>query len=1281
MFTSLALLPSANAQSQSASVTGILTDSSGGAVVGAKVQLTNDLTKQASEFPTDTGGRFQFQVEPGDYTLHVAQTGFKAYEQKINVVPEERFALPEIKLTVGDVATTVDVQAEIAHVQTETSDKTIVVNEQQIEDTTSAGRNYLELLRSLPGTFVGTTTDGRGGAQSPGGLGNNGIVVNGGAGTFLVSLNGIASQDSGNPAGTGGYQAPSVDAIGEVQVMVSNYTAEYGVRNGGTMNIVIKNGTNQFHGTGYYYLRHEEFDSNEWFNNKNTETINGIPGQATPKPLYRYQNPGGTFGGPVYIPHHFNTNRNKLFFFYSEDDLFHKGTYGPNHYTMPTALERQGNFSQSDTTAGVQIPVYNPLAGTTANPILFPNYIVPPSQISAQGYAILNLFPMPCGGAVCNTSNGEDPTGNRAYNYTNSFNLTTPERDRILRVDAPIGKTTSFYVSALQDYVATQGGNAALGASGEGWGQFQNTYKIPNESIAVNVVHTFKPNLINELNAGINRAHQISAANNNNSCTSSSPSILQGQGGALPYACSQLSDPNFVGPNGQQVANTLPNLFPGANTLGILPNISFGTGGGFTAQSAGQTINDVPSFGFDARWPFTGTDQLTSITDTTTWIKGKHTIKGGIYIEHDSRNVAVYDEWGPEGTAWFGSDRANASDTNYPYANALIGSMFAYGQDNEKLVNHSRYTTTEFFLQDTWKATRRLTLDYGLRIQSIGQETDPGSTVGFFKTSAYNPKAAGQLLFPTCTISASSTGCPKTDLAAINPVTGKEYPYSLVGTFDPASYAAGSYPYSGLVNYPGSFWNRGKPDLGPRIGFAYDLFGDGKTAIRGGFGIFYGRASSVDQIAAPSSGGGGPAEVAPQFLAPAYIYPTFSSLQGTAASYSPESVYGGTQNILNPQTLQWSFGVQRDIGKGTILDVSYLGWVTHHNYNISGYDLNTVPLLTDWKPTPGPGTNSCGQVIAYLDPTQAAVNPTTCTGGAFLSSSLIRGEVSYEGYNNINVSTNNGESNYNALQVQINKRFGKRLQFSTNYTWARALSYTQSTAAQDIPQYLTYAPTGGIHPHVVNINYGYRLQNGTSLLPDSWKNYVTKLVLDGWNTSGVLTMSDGTWLTVSCSAQSAPIGEWTGTPVDAPSMRCEMNGSLWLPAGATPASVGSTSDPRLWFPLNGGPSVNEASSAFSLPPANSLGIGNLPPAFFLGPGLFNADLSAFKQITLGKETRVLEFRADAFNTLNHFNPNNPATGLTYNFATGAQSGNSTFGQVTSAQNTARHMELSLRLRF
>ena len=183
---------------------------------------------------------------------------------------------------------------------------------------------------TLPGVQTLQSLDYRG--WSGGGIPG----VNGGqTGQIIMNMDGVASQDSGNL--NPGYISPSVDTISEVKLLVSNYTAEYGGRTGGQLTFTTKNGTPQFHGTAYYYFRHEMFDANEWFNNKT----------SVQKPKYRYQNPGGTIGGPLIIPGtRFNKSRQKLFFFFSYDKLYNANTIN-NTYTMPSALERTAIFHRA----------------------------------------------------------------------------------------------------------------------------------------------------------------------------------------------------------------------------------------------------------------------------------------------------------------------------------------------------------------------------------------------------------------------------------------------------------------------------------------------------------------------------------------------------------------------------------------------------------------------------------------------------------------------------------------------------------------------------------------------------------------------------------------------------------------------------------------------------------------------------------------------------------------------------------------------------------------------
>ena len=371
----LATLPAVYGQSVTGQISGNVVDPAGAVIPGVNVLLTNDLSKQVHNFTTDSNGSFVFtSLVPGNYSLKVTQAGFKIYAQTaITVSAQERVDLHEIKLAVGDVTSTVEVQGSSVHVATDSSDRSIGINLQQIVDTPTRGRNPLNLVLTLPGVQTLASGDYRG--WSGGGIPG----VNGGqTGQIVLSLDGATSQDSGNL--NPGYLSPSMDTIGEVKLIVSNYTAEYGGRTGGQLTLITKNGTPKFHGTAYYYWRHEMFNANEWFNNK----LN------VQKPKYRYQNPGGTIGGPLIIPGtRFNKSRTKLFFFFSYDRLFNANTID-NTYTMPSALERAGDFSQTVTTPGALIPVYDP---STQTP--FAGNKVPANLISPQGLAMLNLFPLP----------------------------------------------------------------------------------------------------------------------------------------------------------------------------------------------------------------------------------------------------------------------------------------------------------------------------------------------------------------------------------------------------------------------------------------------------------------------------------------------------------------------------------------------------------------------------------------------------------------------------------------------------------------------------------------------------------------------------------------------------------------------------------------------------------------------------------------------------------------------------------------------------------------------
>ncbi len=280
--------------------------------------------------------------------------------------------------------------------------------------------------------------------------------------------------------------------------------------------------------------------------------------------------------------------------------------------------------------------------------------------------------------------------------------------------------------------------------------------------------------------------------------------------------------------------------------------------------------------------------------------------------------------------------------------------------------------------------------------------------------------------------------------------------------------------------------------------------------------------------------------------------------------------------------------------------------------------------------------------------------------------------VGYAGIAAIPTWTYIGTNNYHSLQVQLNRRVGK-LQWNANYTFSRTTTYS---FAQWVDTSLGKNITN--RPHAVNFNLGYDIP----ILPSLATNRFAKAVLDDWHINGNGAIYSGTPYTVGCSAQNAPIGYWTGTPTGGVPFRCQMGSDIYLASGQVPKA---SEDPGLQVPFN--------PSNFTLPGISSWGIGNTPPSIAYGPGVFNLDFSLAKQFKI-TESKSLELRVETFNTLNHFNPSNPNTSLTYNVAnaitngvidmskvTQAQQTNASFGVISGAQVQARHTVMSLRFRF
>ena len=333
--------------------------------------------------------------------------------------------------------------------------------------------------------------------------------------------------------------------------MVSNYSAQYGSRGGGQFVVTVKNGTNQFHGSAFYFYRHETLNANEFVNNAANLQRPSIATAMKAAPS----------ADPLLIPGtNFNRSRTRLFFFFSEDYLSFLTPGTLNKFTMPTDLERAGDFSKTTTTTGTLIKIKDP----DNNAAHIPDNIIPASQISPVGFAMMNLFPKPF---------TTDPTGQRQYNAIYQFSRHDPHEDRLLRLDWNVAPATQAFVRLINDYQGDRGIGATLNSTG-GWGQMPTDYGIQSAGAVLTVIHTFRPNLINEFTAGVNRAHQIGLASSRQTRSTAN----------------QLAA--LKGPNGQPV--TLPKIYS-SNEAGLmtnlLPNIRLST---LNPQSAGQGITNAP---------------------------------------------------------------------------------------------------------------------------------------------------------------------------------------------------------------------------------------------------------------------------------------------------------------------------------------------------------------------------------------------------------------------------------------------------------------------------------------------------------------------------------------------------------------------------------------------------------------------------------------------------------------------------------------------------------------
>ncbi len=995
-------------QNVSGTLSGTVKDPAGSVIPGAQVSLKNQETGVVQSITTNDSGMFVYSaVLPGTYTLDISMSGFRSLQIKdIAVTSAERRSVGDVTLQVGQLTEKVQVTAETTPVQTASSERAGLVSGDQIMNLAIKGRDFLGLLSTLPGVV-----DTRAGSREVVTTGNvlQGLHVNGGReSSIMYALDGVSAVDTGS--NTSVHNEPNMDSIGEVKVLTSNYQAEYGRNSSGTINVIIKSGGQDFHGSAYWYYRHESLNANSFFNNKNS-----TPAKPINRPIYRFNSGGYSVGGPIYIPGKFNTQKNKLFFFWSQEFVRRSLYPGTRYVTTPTQLQRDGDFSKTFDTNGKQIQIKDPLSGMKQ----FPNNVIPKNRINPTGQAILNFFPLP---------NYTDPDPNQVYsrNYLSNVSGKNPRKQEVFRFDYAITPTLTAYFRGIRDNDEEYWPYGSWVAGDINY-DLTNTYRPQRGRGGVfNLTKIISPTMVNEYTMGATTRGQT----------------------FNPVDKSKVS---------RDKMGNIGQWYPAANESKAIPNVTFGGVPNYINPSLGNI-------------PYTNENPVFTFSDNLSKVAGTHALKAGVYIERMRKDEVG----GPNtrGAFDFGRNTNNPFDSNYAFSNALLGNFNSYSEATLRPYSHYRYTQVEWYMQDVWRVSRKLTLDFGMRFYNMPAAHDDRFAITTFDPSLYDPKSVARMIYPAKNSAGKRIG--------IDPRTGTQYPVPYIGLFVPGSgnYAPGMVV--GGKGYNPNLYDTPLVSFGPRFGFAIDPKGDGKMAIRGGIGIFYDRPQGN-----VFSGTNGQQPVA---YSPTLYFGSLDTFLQSAGAVGPSgvTVVQPGENPL-PRVMNVSLGVQREIGFKTVVDVSYVGSMGRH-------------LLYQRNINPFP-------MYARFDP--ANVDPTT---GSPMSNNFLR---PYLGMGAINMRGFGATSNYNALQVMANRRLSRGIQFGVSYTFSKALGVGTGDFDGASPYFDMRQRNYGLLDYdrtsVLSINYTYDIPSPNR------GNKLVNGVFGDWQVSGITTFMSGSPFTPGMS--------------------------------------------------------------------------------------------------------------------------------------------------------------------
>ncbi len=1189
----LVFAPKTYAQN-TARISGFVHDPSGAVIPGATVALKDEATGTERKMATDNSGLYSFDyVLPKTYTLTVQMSGFRTSTRTgIVIHPDDRLDL-DVKLELTEAVQKVEVQAAVENViTTDSGAKTDVIGEREIQNLSTLGRSAAELLTVLPGVVnsgfnpLNGSTFGSNGVES---FNVNGLRTD----QNDVRLDNAHMLDPG--CNCGNIIEANMDMIQEFSVKTSNFEADQG-RSAMIMDTVLKSGGSQIHGEAYWYLRNAVFNANDWSNN-----FAGIG-----RPASKFNYPGFNIGGPVRFPHSdFNKKNDKMFFWVGMEWQRQLPDPGTELATVPTARMRQGDFtellSMKDASGNSlctptkdssgNITGYNGRAlnmpcqlkdpNTWGTPIV--SNILPASDVTGLGQTFLNVFPLP---------NYVDPNGR--YNFAGRPLVPTNRNEETIRIDYNLSQNTRMYVHLARNADHQYYPYGLWSGENSGW-----TSNIPEPSptiginygkaATVNVVSVLNPTLTNEVQFNTQGLwlpnHYVD------------PSKLSKK--ALGF--------NFPGMTFTQTG--VPGFETGKTYTGdFIPQITdqwnyYGGNPGAGRWGEGDVGNGIFADKTEFQW-----------LDNLTKVHGAHTLKFGVDVDR-TRNDQ---NGGPQPEGMLITDYWGLTSGN-EFGDILSQHFEGFNQGLPNNDGLWRFWNIEWYAQDSWKATRRLTLNYGARWSWMQPWNEARGLAATFSTTAYDPSQPNNFLNGVVTAQSGKVS-------------------------------------SGIFPSP-------HPTLQPRVGFAYDLFGTGKTVIRGGGGIFVqrdqGNVSFYMANGVPFSFSAGPSAPGGQG------YFNFDQIAAT----NPFSALGNLSfqaedptDRAQPSVYEYSFTVSQDIGMKTVLEASYVGNVSRHLYVET--NLNAI--------RPGamfiPGTNLC-----------CANGDTTTADFRY-----------YKPWGNINWSTHSSDANYNSLQVMVRRNVSRGLTLLGSYTWSKTLGYatTFQSTVDPFDAHRNYGVLPWDRSQLLNLSYIYQLPNlGARYVHGS---RFAKGVLDDWQISGITHFSGGAPI-FPANPTINGCTEVNDANQPVPNSPLCKNGNMQFSGGGI--SWYGTPDIQLrpiYNPVPGGSkSVGGhwvSPYTTTLPAIGQYGTFETP--IFRGPGSQDWDMTLFKSFPIG-EKRRLEFRLAAFDVFNHANLDQPIVNDTYNWIVPSTASNYTGGHGVLANpadygvvnNAHGHREVEMALKF